>query len=206
MKRFADLGRISRRALVTLGLFTLVCGVVYTAAATGIGQLLFPNQANGSIIEVNGVRYGSELLAQYYDDDDHMWGRIMKLDYTTYTDSDGNIVVYATGANISPESEEYAMLVAERVERIQAAHPEMAGTPIPADLVTCSGSGLDPHISDEAAVYQMKRLASNNDLDETYVQNVIDCCTTGKILGIFGTEIVNVLKVNLILDGILGIE
>lgn len=195
--------KVLKNALIIFAIFTLLCGVIYTAVVTGIAQLFFPNQANGSIIEVNGVKYGSSLLAQQYTDDSHMWGRIMNLDVSTFKDKDGKILLYASPSNLSPESEEYAQLVEQRVERIKSTNPEMGDTPIPEDLVTCSGSGLDPHISPAAAEYQVKRLARANDMTEDEVRAVIAKCTDGRFLGIFGEETVNVLKVNLMLDGIL---
>lgn len=195
--------KVLKNALIIFAIFTLLCGVIYTAVVTGIAELFFPNQANGSIIEVNGVKYGSSLLAQQYTDDSHMWGRIMNLDVTTFKDKDGKTLVYSAPSNLSPESEEYAQLVEQRVERIKSANPEMGDTPIPEDLVTCSGSGLDPHISPAAAEYQVKRLARANDMTEDEVRAVIAKCTDGRFLGIFGEEMVNVLEVNLMLDGIL---
>ena len=195
--------KVLKNALIIFVIFTLLCGVVYTAVVTLIAQLLFPNQANGSIIDVNGVKYGSSLLAQQYTDDSHMWGRIMNLDVVTFKDKDGKTLVYSAPSNLSPESEEYAQLVEQRVERIKSANPEMGDTPIPEDLVTCSGSGLDPHISPAAAEYQVKRLARANDMTEDDVRAVIEKCTDGRFLGIFGEETVNVLEVNLMLDGIL---
>lgn len=195
--------KVLKNSLIIFLIFTLLCGVVYTAVVTGIAQLFFPNQANGSIIEVNGVKYGSSLLAQKYTDDSHMWGRIMNLDVSTFKDKDGKILLYASPSNLSPESEEYAQLVQERVERIKSANPDMGNTPIPEDLVTCSGSGLDPHISPAAAEYQVKRLAKANNMSEDDVRAIIAKCTDGKFLGIFGEETVNVLEVNLRLDGIL---
>ena len=195
--------KVLKNALIIFVIFTLLCGVVYTAVVTGIAQLIFPNQANGSIIEVNGVKYGSALLAQQYTDDSHMWGRIMNLDVTTFKDKDGKTLVYSAPSNLSPESEEYAQLVQQRVDRIKSANPEMGETPIPEDLVTCSGSGLDPHISPAAAEYQVKRLAKANDMSEDEVRSIIAKCTDGRFLGIFGEETVNVLEVNLMLDGIL---
>lgn len=195
--------KVLKNALIIFAIFTLLCGVIYTAVVTGIAELFFPNQANGSIIEVNGVKYGSSLLAQQYTDDSHMWGRIMNLDVTTFKDKDGKTLVYSAPSNLSPESEEYAQLVEQRVERIKSANPEMGDTPIPEDLVTCSGSGLDPHISPAAAEYQVKRLARANDMTEDEVRAVIAKCTDGRFLGIFGEETVNVLEVNLMLDGIL---
>lgn len=191
------------RAAWMVLIFTLVCGVIYTATVTGLAQLLFPNQANGSIIEVDGKKYGCELLGQQYTDEKHMWGRIMKIDTTTFTDENGKRLMYAWPSNLSPASDEFAALVKERVEMIQAANPDMDGTAIPVDLVTCSGSGLDPEISLAAAEYQVARLAKANDIPEDDVHSIIDKCTNHSFLGVFGEETVNVLKVNLMLDGIL---
>lgn len=200
MKTFKNV--LPRAAMIFL-LFTLLCGVIYTGAVTGIAQILFPDKANGSIIEVGGVKYGSELLGQYYTDDAHMWGRIMNLDVMTYKDSDGKTLLYSAPSNLSPASAEYADLVAERVKKIQASNPAMGDTPIPVDLVTCSGSGLDPDISPAAAEYQVARIAAASGKSEAEVRDIIRKCTAGRYLGIFGEETVNVLKVNLMLDGIL---
>ena len=191
------------RAAVIFLIFAFVCGIVYTLLITGLAQLIFPNKANGSIIEVDGKKYGSELLGQYYNDEDHMWGRIMNIDISTYKDENGKTLMYATPSNLSPASEEYEQLVAERVEMIREANPDMDETAIPVDLVTCSGSGLDPHISPAAAEYQVPRLAKAYDMTEDEVREIIEKCTDGKFLGIFGEETVNVLEVNLMLDGIL---
>lgn len=191
------------KALIIFLIFSVVCGILYTGAVTGLAQLLFPNKAGGSIIVVDGKKYGCELLGQQYTDDAHMWGRIMNIDVSTYKDGDGNILMYASPSNLSPASEEYEALVAERVEKLRAANPDMDETAIPVDLVTCSGSGLDPHISPEAAEYQVARIANAREITEDEVRTVIDKCTSGRFLGIFGEETVNVLKVNLMLDGIL---
>lgn len=191
------------KAAVIFLLFTLLCGVVYTGVVTGVAQAFFPDKANGSIIEVNGKRYGSELLGQQYTDDAHMWGRIMNIDVSTYTDKDGSQLLYAAPSNISPASEDYSKLVAERVEKLRNANPDMDQSAVPVDLVTCSGSGLDPAISPSAARYQVKRIAKASGRSEADVQKIIKKCTTSKFLGIFGEKTVNVLKVNLMLDGIL---
>ncbi|MDD4849995.1 MAG: potassium-transporting ATPase subunit C [Gemmiger sp.] len=191
------------KALVLFLVFTLLCGVVYTGIITAFAQVFFPGKANGSVIEVNGVKYGSSLLAQQYTDDAHLWGRIMNLDVTTYRDADGQPLLYAAPSNLSPLSTEYAALVAERVAKIKAADPAMGDAPIPQDLVTCSGSGLDPEISPAAAAYQVPRVAAASGKTEQEVRDIIKTCTTGRFLGLFGEETVNVLKVNLMLDGIL---
>ena len=191
------------RAAVIFVIFAILTGLVYTGVLTGIGQLIFPNQANGSIIEIDGKKYGSALLGQQYTDEAHMWGRIMNIDVSTYTDEEGNPLLYAGPSNKTPAGEELEALVAERVEKLRAANPDMEEAAIPVDLVTCSGSGLDPHISPAAAEYQVARLAKANDRTEEEIRNIIKQCTDGKFLGIFGEETVNVLEFNLRLDGIL---
>lgn len=191
------------KAAVIFLIFTVICGVLYTAFITGAAQLIFPDKANGSIIEVDGKKYGCELLGQQYTDESHMWGRIMKIDVSTYKDENGKTLMYAVPSNLSPASNEFEALVNERVEMIRKANLDMDETAIPVDLVTCSGSGLDPHISPAAAEYQVARIAVANDMTQDEVREIIEKCTQGKFLGVFGEETVNVLKVNLMLDGIL---
>lgn len=191
------------KALMIFLLFTVICGVAYTGVVTGVAQLIFPDKANGSLIEVDGKKYGCELLGQQYTDEEHMWGRIMNVDISTYKDENGKTLMYAAPSNLSPASDEFEDLVAERVKMIREANPDMDETSIPVDLVTCSGSGLDPHISPAAAEYQVARVAKANDMTEDEVRAIIKQCTDGRFLGIFGEKTVNVLKVNLMLDGIL---
>ena len=197
------LKQVFPRAAVIFLIFTLVCGILYTGIVTGLAQLIFPKQANGSIIEVDGKKYGSGLLAQQWTDDGHMWGRIMNLDVSTYADENGKALMYAAPSNLSPVSEEYGRLVNERVKRLREANPDMDETAVPVDLVTSSGSGLDPHISPAAAKYQTARIAKAQGISEEEVGAIIKKCASGRFLGIFGEETVNVLKVNLMLDGIL---
>lgn len=195
--------QILPRAAVIFLTFTFICGVLYTGVVIGLAQIIFPKQANGSIIEADGKKYGCELLGQQYTDDGHLWGRIMNIDVSTYTDENGKVVMYAAPSNLSPASGEYSELVAQRVEKLRAANPNMDEKAIPVDLVTCSGSGLDPHISPAAADYQVARIAEARGLSETTVRGIIEKCTDGRFLGVFGEETVNVLNVNLMLDGIL---
>lgn len=180
---------------------TLICGVIYTTVVTGASQLFFSDKANGSIIEIDGKKYGCELLAQEFTGEEYMWGRIMNV--SAFTDQDGNTKMYSGPSNLSPESQEYKELVEQRVEKIKEANPDADKEQIPEDLVTCSGSGLDPDISVAAAEYQVPRLAKAKQMTEDEIQDMIDKCTNHKILGIFGEETVNVLKVNLMLKGIL---
>lgn len=196
--------KLLRNAAGMFMIFTILCGVAYTGIITGLAQLLFPEQANGSIIEVNGKKYGSELLGQYFTEEGHMWGRIMNIDVSTYKNKEGEALLYAAPSNLSPASAEYGELVKERIEMLRAANPEMDETAVPVDLVTCSGSGLDPHISPAAAEYQVARIAAAKGMTEEDVRAVIETCTQGRFLGILGEETVNVLKVNLMLDGIIA--
>lgn len=184
-------------------IFTIICGVIYTLLVTALSQLLFPYQANGSIIEIEGKKYGSELLGQYYTDEGHMWGRIMNLDVSTYKNENGEVLMYAAPSNLSPASGEYKELVEERIAMLKEANPDMEEEAVPVDLVTCSGSGLDPHISPAAAEYQVKRIADVRGISEEEVRDIVKQCTEGRLLGILGEKTVNVLKVNLMLDGIL---
>ena len=199
MKTFKN---ILPRAAGLLLVFALLCGAAYTGAVTGLAQLLFPAKANGSIVEVNGVKY-SALMGQQYTDDAHLWGRIMCLDTTTFKDGEGRPLLYAHPSNLSPSSGKYEKLVSDRVAKLRAADPEMSDAPIPVDLVTCSGSGLDPDISPAAAAYQVARIAKASGKSDAEVRGIIEKCTTGRFLGVFGEPAVNVLKVNLMLDGIL---
>lgn len=191
------------KAIKLFLIFTVLCGAVYTLVITGISQVIFPKQANGSIIEINGKKYGSVLLAQQYTDKKHMWGRIMNIDTDSFKDNEGNKVAYAWASNLTPAGKELQTVINDRINMIKEAHPEKGDTPIPVDLVTCSGSGLDPHISVAAADYQADRIAKNNNMSKEEVQSIIDKYTNNKLLGVLGEKTVNVLEVNLALDGIL---
>ncbi|MEG0875945.1 MAG: potassium-transporting ATPase subunit KdpC [Oscillospiraceae bacterium] len=191
------------RAGVFFLILTLLCGGVYTLAVTGAAQLIFPKQANGSIIEVDGKKYGCELLAQSFSDEGHMWGRVMSLDLSTFKDENGKRLMYSAPSNLSPSGEEFKALVAQRVSMMKAANPEMKEEAIPVDLVTNSGSGLDPHISKAAAEYQIPRICAARGISEAQLEKIIEKCTDKKLFGVLGEEVVNVLEVNLSLEGIL---
>lgn len=190
---------VASRALGVFALFTVVCGLGYTLVVTGIAQVAFPYQANGSLIKVDGRVVGSELIGQNFEDEDHMWGRIQNV--SVIEDANGELMAYGAPSNLSPASEEYRQLVDERVEKIRAANPDAGMDVVPVDLVTCSGSGLDPEISPDAAEYQVPRLAKATGKSEDEVRDIIAKCSKGRFLGVFGEPTVNVLKVNLMLDG-----
>lgn len=192
---------VASRALGVFALFTIVCGLGYTLVVTGIAQVAFPYQANGSLINVDDKIVGSELIGQNFEDEDHMWGRIQNV--SVVEDENGELMAYSAPSNLSPASEEYQELVDARVEKIRAANPDADMDAVPVDLVTCSGSGLDPEISPDAAEYQVPRLAKATGKSEDEVRDVIAKCSKGRFLGVFGEPTVNVLKVNLMLDGVL---
>lgn len=192
---------VASRALGVFALFTVVCGLGYTLVVTGIAQVAFPYQANGSLIKVDDKIVGSELIGQNFEDEDHMWGRIQNV--SMVEDENGELMAYSAPSNLSPASEEYQELVDARVEKIRAANPDADMDAVPVDLVTCSGSGLDPEISPDAAEYQVPRLAKATGKSEDEVRDIIAQCTKGRFLGVFGEPTVNVLKVNLMLDGVL---
>ena len=196
------------RALASFVFFALVCGVVFTLVITGIAQVAFPYQANGSIIEVDGKKYGSELIGQEFNDMDHMWGRIQSL--SVVESPSGELAVYSAPSNKTPAANEklegddsLQAQVKVRAEMIKKANPDADMNKVPVDLVTNSGSGLDPQISVAAAEYQVPRLVKETGKSKDDIEKIIDRCTTGKFLGVFGEKTVNVLKVNLMLDGIL---
>ncbi|KNZ43579.1 ATPase [Acetobacterium bakii] len=178
-----------RPALMCLLVVTILCGFIYPVFVTGIAQIAFPNQANGSIItitEENGTPkdVGSVLIGQEFTKPEYLIGRPMG---TT---------------NLSPVSEEQRKLVAQRIAWWQAFDPENKAV-IPMDLVTASGSGVDPNISPEAAEYQVARIARERNISEESVRKIINQYTTEKLLGFWGEPAVHVLKVNLALDGLI---
>ncbi|HAB59597.1 MAG TPA: potassium-transporting ATPase subunit C [Lachnospiraceae bacterium] len=183
---------------------TIVCGVIYPLAVTGISQLFFKDKANGSIIEIDGKQYGSKLLGQKFTEDKYLWGRVMYDNTGTYQDEEGNALYYAGPSNLTPASEDYRSLITERVEAMKASNPGMINQKVPVDLVTGSGSGLDPHISVAAAMYQVDRIAKVRSISTEQVEDIINQYTTGKLLGVLGEKVVNVLEVNLALDGIMN--
>ena len=192
---------VASRALGVFALFTVVCGLGYTLVVTGIAQVAFPYQANGSLIKVDDKIVGSEPIGQNFEDEDHMWGRIQNV--SIVEGEDGELMAYGAPSNLSPASEKYRQLVDARVKKIRAANSDADMDAVPVDLVTCSGSGLDPEISPDAAEYQVPRLAKATGKSEDEVREIIAQCTKGRFLGVFGEPTVNVLKVNLMLDGAL---
>lgn len=185
---------VLRPAATLLALFTLVTGVAYPLAVTGIAQAIFPAQANGSLVEVNGRVVGSSLMGQPFDDPRYFWGRPSATGPSPYNAS------ASTGSNLGPTNPALATAVRERVAALRAADPEQASMPIPVDLVTASGSGLDPHVSPAAALYQVHRVARVRGVPEDRVRALVEAHVEVRTLGVLGEPRVNVLLLNLALD------
>lgn len=183
-------------------LMLVITGIAYPLTMTGISQIAFAKQANGSIIEIDGVKYGSELLGQQFTENKYLWGRIMYINTESFKTEDGKPAMYSGASNKSPKSEDIEAAVKARLEQLKVADPENKEA-IPVDLVTASGSGLDPEISPAAAKYQINRIAKARNISADEIKTIIDKYTTGKTFGIIGEPRVNVLKVNLALEGIL---
>lgn len=190
-----------RPALTMLLVFTVITGVIYPLVVTGIAQVVFPHQANGSLIVVDGKTYGSELIGQQFDDPKYFWGRLSATGTFPYNAYNADNLTGSSGSNYGPMNQALLDMVQARVDALHAADPENT-LPIPVDLVTASGSGLDPHISVAAALYQVSRVASARGLDEAEVTSLVEKFTEGRQFWIFGEPRVNVLLLNLALDGI----
>lgn len=192
---------ILRPALVLLLIFTLLTGVVYPLVVTGIVQVIFPHQANGSLITENGKTVGSELIGQQFDQPQYFWGRISATGDFPYNAFNAATLTGSSGSNYGPTNPVLKEMVQARIDALHAADPTNT-QPIPVDLVTSSGSGLDPNISVAAAKYQIPRVVRARGLSEAEVQALVDEYTQSRTLGFLGEPRVNVLKLNLALDGI----
>jgi K+-transporting ATPase ATPase C chain len=190
-----------RPALVALGIFTILTGLVYPLVVTGIAQVIFPGQANGSLIVRNGQTVGSALIGQPFDDPKYFWGRLSATSPAPYTAFNADKLTGSSGSNYGPLNPALLEAVQARIKALQEADPDNKA-PIPVDLVTASGSGLDPHMSPAAAAYQVGRVARARGLSEGAVRQLVAQHTEGRTLGLLGEPRVNVLGLNLALDDV----
>jgi K+-transporting ATPase ATPase C chain len=184
-----------RPAIVSLILFTLITGGLYPLAVTGIAQLILPSQANGSLIVRDGTALGSDLIGQSFDDPKYFWGRLSATGGFPYN------AAASSGSNYGPMNPALVAAAQARITALQSADPGNT-QPIPVDLVTSSGSGLDPDISVAAAMYQVPRVALARGMPESDVIALVNRFTENRQLGFLGEPRVNVLRLNLALDGI----
>src|SRR5512141_879795 len=159
-------------------IFTVITGVIYPLAVTGIAQVLFPNQANGSLIMVNGKAVGSQLIGQQFDDPKYFWGRLSATGDFPYNAFNDETLTGSSGSNYGPLNPALTQAAQARIDALKAADP---GSTLltPVDLVTASGSGLDPHISIAAALYQVQRVAAARGLSEAQVKSLVNQYTQG---------------------------
>jgi K+-transporting ATPase ATPase C chain len=182
----------SLRMLVALSVLT---GVVYPLATWGIAQLAFPRAANGSLIELNGKVAGSTLIGQLFDDPKYFWSRPSATSPQPYNGAS------SSGSNLGPRNPALADAVKDRIKALRDADPGN-GAAMPADLVTASGSGLDPEISIAAAEYQLARVAKARGMSVDSVRSLVSQYTNGRTFGLLGEPRVNVVPLNLALDGV----
>ena len=184
-----------RNSLMSLLLFTLLTGIIYPLVVTGIAQVIFPHQANGSIITKNGKAVGSHLIGQQFKDPKYFWGR---LSATTPNPYNGGS---SSGSNLGPNNPDIMKAVQSRGDALRSADPANSAK-IPIDLVTASASGLDPHITPAAAEYQIHRVAKARRFDEARVREAVKENTVERLFGLIGEPVVNIIKLNLALDAL----
>jgi len=183
-----------RPALLSLVLLTLLTGMAYPAVVTGLARLFFRRQSTGSLVLRDGKAIGSDLIGQEFEEPRYFWGRLSAT-------SPAYNAASSSGSNYGPLNPALRDAVEARVAALRAADSGQ-GSPIPVDLVTASGSGLDPHISPAAAAFQVARVARARGLDAATVQHLVDSSTEGRQLGVLGEPRVNVLRLNLALDSL----
>ena len=188
-----------RPAIVSLLMFTLITGVIYPLLVTGIAQVVFPSQANGSLIFKDGEAVGSKLIGQQFDDPKYFWGRLSDTGTFPYNAFNAENLTASSGSNYGPLNPALISMVQSRIDALKKADPANTAL-IPVDLVTASGSGLDPHISIAAALYQVHRVAQARGLNADDVKAFVDKYTQGRQFGFLGEPTVNVLELNLALD------
>jgi K+-transporting ATPase ATPase C chain len=191
-----------RPAIVVLVALTLITGLAYPLAMTGIAEVIFPRQAQGSLIEQDGKVVGSALIGQVFESDKYFHGRPSATTAPDPNDSTKTVpapynAANSGGSNLGPSNKALIDRVQGDVDKLKAENPSM---PVPQDLVTTSASGLDPHISPEAALFQVPRIAKVRNLPEDRVRQLVVDNTEGRLFGFLGEPRVNVLQLNLALD------
>jgi potassium-transporting ATPase KdpC subunit len=195
-----------RPAIVVLVALTLITGLAYPLAMTGIAQALFPRQAQGSLIERNGTVVGSELIGQVFESDKYFHGRPSATTAPDPNDSTKTVpapynAANSGGSNLGPSNKALIDRVQGDIDKLKQENPS---APVPADLVTTSASGLDPHISPEAALFQVPRIAKTRNLPEDRIRQLVADHTEGRFFGLLGEPRVNVLLLNVALDQLAG--
>jgi K+-transporting ATPase ATPase C chain len=194
------MGKQLRPALTVLLALTIITGLFYPLLITGLAQLIFPHRANGSLIMQDGKAVGSRLIGQQFDDPKYFWGRLSATGTFPYNAFNAANLTASSGSNYGPLNPALLQGVQARIAALKAVDPGN-NQPIPVDLVTASGSGLDPDISVAAALYQVPRVARARQMSEGQVQQLVTRFTEPRQFGLLGEPRVNVLELNLALDG-----
>jgi K+-transporting ATPase ATPase C chain len=186
-----------RIAIVSTFVMTALCGLLFPAVITGVAQIVFPKQANGSLLVKDGKTIGSHLIGQWFDDPKYFWSRLSATSPMPYNGAS------SSGSNLGPTNPALVKAVQDRIDALHKADPDNKEL-IPVDLVTASGSGLDPHITPAAALYQVHRVARARGVPEPVLEELIRKHTQGRFLGLLGEPAVNVLELNLDLEALHG--
>lgn len=204
-----------RQAILVTILLMVICGFLFPLVLSGLSRVIFPEQAKGSLIEENGTVIGSEFVGQEFTQPYFMKGRPSAVHYNTYTEDENGNKMYSDGSEfggVASGSSNYGPSNPELVNRVESdmaafleANPDVKKEDIPTDLLTASGSGLDPHISVESANIQIPAVAEASGIQEERLKEIVKENTTGKLIGIFGEETVNVLGVNVSIAKEMGI-
>lgn len=206
--------KVLKQSLVVSLVMLILCGLIFPLFMTGISQVIFNKKANGSIIEVKGKKVGSELIGQSFTDERFFKGRISGINYNTYSkedtipNKDGEIVylgVASGSQNLGPSSEILKERVKKDIDEFLKNNPTVKKENIPTDLLTSSGSGLDPNISIKSARIQIDSISKSTGISKDDLNEIIDKSVQGRSLGVFGEKLVNVLKLNLKVASKLGI-
>ena len=182
-----------KQAIMVFMVLSIITGIIYPLFITGVSQVFFPSQANGSLIYRNSKPVGSALIGQAFNDPRYFWGRISATSPVYFN------AASSSGSNLGPSNSALLDAVKGRIKALRTANPDNK-SPIPVDLVTSSASGLDPHISLAAAYYQAPRIARLRGLSQDTIKIIIARHTSGRLFGLIGEPVVNVLELNLALD------
>ena len=205
----------ARQAVVVTVVLMVICGFLFPCLMTGLSALIFPYQANGSMTEVDGKVVGAENVGQEFTEDYYMWSRPSAYHYNVYVEDEEGNQTYTDGSefpgigsgsnNYAPSNPALTERVQQDLENFLMKNPDIKQEDIPTDLLTASGSGLDPNISPASAEVQIPRIVKASNLPEEQVREIVSRHTDGKVLGIFGEDKVNVLEVNIDIAKVMGL-
>ncbi|EHR35646.1 potassium-transporting ATPase subunit KdpC [Helcococcus kunzii] len=207
MKNSKNIFSSLRQSFLITFVLMIICGLLFPLVLTGMSSVLFAEKANGSIIDINDKKYGSKIVGQEFKENYYMWSRPSSVKYDIFIEDNNGNQTYTNGEkfngvssgsqNLAPSNPDLAKRVEEGMTAFLKANPDVKQSEIPADLLTASGSGLDPHISYQSALIQISRIVKYSGLDEAKIKSIVEKNTENKLFGVFGEKVVNVLGVNI---------